>query len=116
MHVCVTNESKGLVVAPRARVATSLGERFLGLLGTASLALGEGLWITPCPSVHTFFMRYPIDILFLDKDGIVISQRTLVPWRFSRWEGKAVGVLELAAGAIELTGTQVGDHLTLKSI
>ena len=114
--LCVTNKSKGVIVIPRAKVAASMRSRFRGLLGMASLPAGEGLWLTPCHSVHTFFMRFPIDVLFLDDQGIVLSRATLKPWRVSRWERRAAGVLEMAAGTLERTRTDVGDQLTLKPI
>jgi uncharacterized membrane protein (UPF0127 family) len=67
------------------------------------------MWLEPCTSVHTFFMRYPIDVLFVDASGVAIGRQTLAPWRISRWYRKSRRVLELAAGTLEKTGTQVGD-------
>lgn len=89
-------------------------ERLVGLLTKSRLDPGEGLSIKPCTSVHTCFMRYPIDVLFLDKAGIVLHQRTLVPWRASRWVSRAAGVLEVAAGTLQRTGTQPGDRIEMK--
>ena len=114
--LCATNETKGVVLAPRVRVASSLWDRGVGLLGVASLPAGEGLWLKPCRSIHTFFMRFPIDVLFLDGRGAVLSQATLAPWRFSRWERQAAGVLELASGTLARTKTDAGDRITLKRI
>jgi len=114
--ICVTNQSKGAVLSRRVRVASSLWARCVGLLATASLPADEGLWLTPCRSVHTFFMRFPIDVLFLDAQGIVLSKATLTPWRFSRWERHAQGVLELAAGTLARTKTEVGDRIVLKNL
>ena len=114
--LCVMNETKGVVVAPRVRVASSFWARSKGLLGAASLPAGDGLWLKPCRSIHTFFMRFPIDALFLDGDGIVLSKTTLAPWRLSRWERRAAGVLELAAGTLDRTKTDVGDRMSLKQI
>lgn len=87
--------------------------RLKGLLGTRSLPDGEGLWIQPCQSVHTFFMRYPIDVLFLNKEGSVIYATTLAPWRMSRWVRGANGVLELPAGTLNRTQTQIGNRIRL---
>jgi uncharacterized membrane protein (UPF0127 family) len=61
-------------------------------------------------------MRYAIDVLFLDAQHRVLSARTLVPWRFSHWERRAAGVLELAAGTLAQTKTNVGDQLELKAL
>ncbi len=115
MRIQITNETKSHVIAPRARVAQSFLRRCLGLLGSSTLPEGEGLWITPCRSVHTFFMRYPIDVIFLDEAGVVLSATTLPPWRFSRYERRAIGALELSAGAITRSRTEVGDQFILRS-
>src|SRR5438132_748867 len=98
------NETKGQVIAPRVKVATTLWARGKGLLGTASLPSGDGLWLTPCRSVHTFFMGYPIDVAFLDAQGVILSKATLSPWRISPFEVRAVGALELPAGTLGQTG------------
>ncbi len=72
---------------------------------------GEGLWILPCEAIHTFFMKFDIDVLFLDKKRRVVKAvRRLRPWRLAgSWRGRSV--LELPAGTIEETGTQTGDVL-----
>lgn len=108
------NVSKKTDIASHVRVATSILERAVGLLGTSTLPPGEGLWISPCKSIHTFFMRYPIDVLFLDEKGTVIAQETLRPWRISRWQLKARGVLEVNAGAAQNSQTVLGDRIELK--
>jgi uncharacterized membrane protein (UPF0127 family) len=112
--VCVMNSSKGVTLARRVNVAASLGSRFRGLLGTSALSSDDGLWLTPCRSVHTFFMRYPIDVLFLNGHGIVVSKATLAPWRLSRWVREAAGVLEVAAGTLSRTKTDIGDRIEMK--
>jgi uncharacterized membrane protein (UPF0127 family) len=95
----------------KIRVASSFVDRGLGLLLTPALGPGEGLWLEPCTSIHTFFMRYPIDALFIDAEGRVIVRQTLPPWRVSRWHRASRGVLELAAGTLAQTGTQAGDRI-----
>jgi len=80
------------------------------------LPSGEGLWLKPCRSVHTFFMRFAIDVAFLDGEGVVLSKTTLSPWKMSRWEARAAGVLELPSGTLGRTRTDVGDRITLKQI
>jgi uncharacterized membrane protein (UPF0127 family) len=116
MLVCVTNESKRTVLAARAQVANSLWTRLRGLMGSSLLPEGEGLWLTPCTSVHSFFMRYPIDVLFLDARGTVITGGTLNPWRMTRWVRNAVGVLEIPKGMMDKTITRPGDKVTIKQI
>lgn len=83
----------------RARVARTLFERIRGLIGTKSLPEGEGMLILRCNSIHTFFMSFPIDAVFLDRDGNVVKTvRNIRPWRFFVWGGfRAVKVLETAS-------------------
>ncbi len=83
----------------RAKVARTLFERMKGLIGTKSLPPGEGMLITRCNSIHTFFMSFTIDATFFDKDGNVVKVvRNIRPWRFFVWGGfRAVKVLETAS-------------------
>lgn len=83
----------------RARVARTLFERIRGLIGTKSLPKGEGMLILRCNSIHTFFMSFPIDATFFDRDGNVVKVvRNIRPWRFFVWGGfRAVKVLETAS-------------------
>ena len=91
--------------------AVTPAARRKGLLGKRALAPGEGLWIRPCASVHTFFMRFPIDLVYLDRENRVKKAKTAVPaWRISACFG-AHSVLELPAGTVPSTETQPGDRL-----
>ena len=65
----VVNRTRGIVLGEEVRTAETFLSRLVGLLGTAAIAEGEGLWIVPCRSVHTLGMRYPIDVAFLDARG-----------------------------------------------
>jgi len=89
----------------------------VGLLGRRHLAGDEGLLVTPCTSIHTMFMRFPIDVLYLDREQTVVKAvRALRPFRFSAcFRGGGHSVLELPVGAIEASGTQTGDRLALTS-
>jgi uncharacterized protein len=100
----------------RVKVAASWTQRLVGLLGTSTLSDGEGLWITPCQAVHTFFMRYPIDVVFLDDRRAVLHQQTLGPWRFSAWKKGSRGILELPAGTLSRTGTMPGDEMEMQAL
>jgi uncharacterized protein len=93
--------------------ATSMRERMRGLLGHAPLGDRESMLLRPCRIVHTFGMTYPIDIVFLDQDGIVRRIYEAVPR--SRVRGCIVAwqTLEMAAGAAHLSGLRVGTHLPL---
>jgi uncharacterized membrane protein (UPF0127 family) len=84
----------------------------LGLMFRKRLGLGEALLIDPCGSVHTFFMRFPIDVVFLDKDDRVLKVAAeLRPYRFAFGSGSK-RVLEMAAGSAASVGLNVGDQLT----
>jgi uncharacterized membrane protein (UPF0127 family) len=85
--------------------------RFRGLMGQRRLSEGEALLIDPCNSVHTFFMRFPIDVLFLDRDDRVLKMSTEIrPFRVAIGRG-ARRVLELATGRAKLAGVRVGDRI-----
>lgn len=83
----------------RAKVARAFPERVRGLIGTKSLAPGEGLLIEKCNAIHTFFMSFPIDAYFLDGENRVIKTVKMIrPWSFLVWGGwRAKKVLEVAA-------------------
>lgn len=111
--VRVENRTSGTVIGDRIRVATSLGERTVGLLRTPQLSPGEGLWIERSPSIHMFFMPYAIDAVFVADDGRVTKVVSdLKPWRVVWWAPGARDCLELPAGTAEATRTRVGDFLT----
>jgi uncharacterized membrane protein (UPF0127 family) len=89
------------VLAERLEVARTSWSRFVGLMGRAELPAGAGLLIEPCNSIHMFFMRFPIDALFLDRDRRV--KRVLLrlkPWRVSPMVFGAKSVVELPAGTV----------------
>lgn len=100
-----------LVIA-RLEIARTFMERAIGLMGRRALPRECGLLITPCASIHTGFMRFPIDVLFLDRSLTVVKiVRELRPWR-TAWGGSAArSTLEVAAGTP--TGLCVGDPLRL---
>jgi uncharacterized membrane protein (UPF0127 family) len=90
--------------------------RMRGLLGRRSLPAGEGLLIRPAPSVHTFFMRFPIDVVFLSRSGDVLKVCADVgPWRARSCRG-AYAVLELAAGEAERGGVVTGDNIEIEDL
>ena len=71
--VRVVNRTGEILLGDKVRTARTFLSRFVGLLGTAAIADGEGLWIVPCRGVHTLGMRYPIDVAFLDARGAVVG-------------------------------------------
>jgi uncharacterized membrane protein (UPF0127 family) len=109
--VVVLVRGDGSTVCERCVVANTMLPRMRGLLGQRSLPAGEGLLIRPAPSVHTFFMRFPIDVVFVSRAGEVLKVSADVgPWRARSCRG-AYAVLELAAGEAERRGVTVGDHI-----
>jgi uncharacterized protein len=114
--VKVRNETRKTVLAEAAELADTSAKRRTGLLKHTGLKAGEGLWIVPCESVHTFFMKFPIDLVYLDKKRKVRKVRHAVPaWRLSACLA-AHSVLELPAGTVERTGTAVGDDLSVEKL
>ena len=105
------NISKGgIIVADKVDWAGSSAQRRHGLLGRQSLSPEEGMYIAPSQWIHTFGMQFPIDIVFLAKDGRVLSiYHSLKPNRLSKISFRAEGALELAAGRLLATNTEVGD-------
>ena len=97
----------------RCRVAATPSSRMRGLLGRRSLAGGEGLLLRPTSSIHTWFMRFPIDAVFLAEDGTVVRiAEDLRPWRAAGHRG-ARAVLELASGECARRGLRTGDRVEL---
>ena len=110
----VHNSSRETLLADRAQIADSSKTRKIGLLKHDRLEAGDGLWITPCEGVHTVGMKFPIDVLFLDKQRKVVKIRPAMPrWRMAAclW---AHSVLELPSGTAAATRTARGDQLVLE--
>ena len=100
------------LVAARVEVAEAWWARLKGLLGRACLTPDEVLHIAPCNSIHMFFMRFPIDVAFLDEGGKVVRAiHSIKPWRATRVYLAAHSALELCAGTLARTGVQEGDVL-----
>ncbi len=103
----------GSVICERCAVADRMLPRMKGLLGRRSLRAGEGLLIRPAPSIHTFFMRFAIDAVFLGRDGDVLKvAHNIRPWRARSCRG-ARAVLELAAGEAKRHGISYGERLAV---
>jgi len=110
----IVNRSKQSILADNISCADTSFKRLKGLLGRKSLNKGEALIITPSNSIHTFFMRFPIDVLFVDNNNRVIKViSSLKPYRLSPicWQGKFV--IELPVGTIQASSTQEGDTLQI---
>ncbi len=108
------NITRGTVLGSEIELADTPRSRARGLLGTYSLAPGEGMWLTPCRHVHTMGMRYPIDLAFLDcRFRVLRTAENLPPSRISPLVWRARSVLELPAGRLKETNTQLGDVLEI---
>lgn len=107
----VSNLTHDTVLATCLELADSGPKRNKGLLGRQGLPPGGGLWIIPCESVHTFWMQFPIDLVYLDRNKKIRGLRSNVPpWRLSACLS-AHSILELPSGTIQRTLTQLGDAL-----
>jgi uncharacterized membrane protein (UPF0127 family) len=116
------NLTRGTVVAADLAVASSLWAKFRGLMGRsrASFPDGSGLWFEGTSSIHMLFMRFPIDCVFLSKEAttgtrrVVGLRRALPAWRGVVWYVRgADGLIELPPGAVDASGTQLGDEVRL---
>ncbi len=108
----VTNQSKNTVLADRCIVANTFLSRLKGLLGTSSLSQGEGLLLVGEKSIHTFFMAYPIDVVYINAEKTVIRlDRNLVPNRIGKHSAQSAYILELPVGVINSSRTDIGDQL-----
>lgn len=95
-------KSNGLILCHKMRVASNIFSRMKGLMFSTSLPDCDGFLISPCNSIHTFFMLYPIDVIFLDKDFKIVKViYDLSPWRMTWVYFKARHVLEMKAGTLE---------------
>lgn len=110
------NRTRQVYLAKELRIAGTHWSRFRGLIGTTrdQFREGGGLWIVPCHGVHTLGMRFPIDVVYLDREHTVIYlQQNLPPWRFAALRIRAASVLELPENTVQATGTAVGDRIEI---
>jgi uncharacterized protein len=110
----LVNVGRGTVLATRIEAAFDSRTRNRGLLGRSGIPAGSAMVIAPSNSVHMFFMRFPLDIVFVAKDGTVVKTRPNVrPWRVAAaW--RAFAVVEGPVGMIDRTGTRPGDTLAVE--
>jgi len=111
------NQTRQLYVATELAVADTHWSRLRGLLGMSADDFGNGcgLWIRPCRGVHTLAMRFPIDVVYLNRAGTVVHvEHNLQPWRFSPVRMQAASILELPSHTVARTGTALGDSIEIK--
>jgi uncharacterized membrane protein (UPF0127 family) len=115
--VQVVNCRSGSILGSRVTLAVGVRSRLQGLLGRSDLAPDEGLWLEPCASIHMFFMRFAIDVVFVDRLGTVVKPCEHVgPWRLASGGRCARAALELPVGTIDRSDTRAGDRLELRSV
>ncbi len=108
----LVSETSGKVLIGRLTVADTFWSRFVGLQFQRKLAAGDGLLLVPCSSVHTSFLRFPLDVVFLDRHGSVLAiRRNLRPWRMAWGPRKSHAVLEVPAGSGDF---QLGEQLRIE--
>ena len=109
----LVNARCGETIASDVNLALTRAERRQGLLGRDSLDLSAALVLSPCWSIHTMFMRFPIDVVFVDRDGRALRiVRELAPWRIAVAR-RAHAAIELPAGCLRARDVRVGDELYL---
>lgn len=110
------NRTRTTYLATELLIARTHWSRFRGLMATdaARFRRGQGLWITPCHGIHTFAMRFPIDVVYLDPERIVVHiEEELKPWRLAAIRVLATSVLELPVGTVRDTQTALGDQVDI---
>lgn len=114
--VRVRNATRGTVIAERAEVAYTFWQRLRGLIGRKALPDGEGLVIEPCAGVHAFFLRVPIDVILVGRDGRVLRVLApLPPWSPGALVPGARCAVEVPAGTAARTGTRPGDSIAIEA-
>jgi uncharacterized membrane protein (UPF0127 family) len=109
----IRNATRNTELGDSIGIANTSATRRTGLLKHTHLGPGEGLWIVPCESVHTFFMKFAIDLVYLDREHIVRKVRHAVgPWRMSACLS-AHSIIELPAGTVKASSTVAGDKLEI---
>jgi uncharacterized membrane protein (UPF0127 family) len=112
------NRTRSVYLANDLQVADTHWSRFRGLMamGADAFCEGKGLWIIPCRGVHTMAMRFPIDVVYLDRDETVVHvEENLKPWRFAPIRLQAFSVLELPSRTVTSTSTAVGDKVQIET-
>src|SRR5947208_11793254 len=113
----VRNRTREAILASKVQLADTPRARRIGLLKHESLDAGEGLWIYPTQAIHTFGMRFPIDVAFLDRSlRIKRIYHELAPFRLTTFVWGAQSVLELPSGSLANTSTTVGDELQISPL
>ena len=116
MRYRLRNVTRGTVLGEAIDIADTSAKRTTGLLKHTELRAGEGLWIVPCEGVHTFFMKFALDLVYIDKKNLVRKVvRDVRPWRVS-FCLMADSIVELPVGVVGESATQKGDEMVFERI
>lgn len=110
------NQTRHAYLATHLSVAGTHWSRLRGLMGmkAGKFPAGNGLWIVPCHGVHTLAMNFPIDVIYLDANKLVVHvEQNLKPWRMARVSMRTASVLELPGNTLEPSGTMIGDQIEI---
>ncbi len=110
------NRTRQTYLATQLSIAATHWTRLRGLMCTEadSFHVGQGLWIVPSRGVHTFAMRFPIDVVYLDEEKTVVHlEQDLKPWRVAALRMQAASVIELPRNILHTTGTSIGDEIEI---
>ncbi|MDP4092478.1 MAG: DUF192 domain-containing protein [Bacillota bacterium] len=111
----IVNLTRNKSLADNCIHADSFLSRFKGLMLKKNISPGSGLLIKPCSSIHMFFMRFSIDVIFIDRDNVIIHTMSgIKPWHVSPFIKGSKSVLELPEGTIVITGTNKGDKISFE--
>ena len=114
LHIAIGSRSR--VICGNVEIADQFVTRFVGLLGRKGLAKNTGLWLNPSRGVHTFGMRFAIDVVALDSEMTVVGlHRDLRAWRIAATSSATRSVLELPAGHIDAFNLGLGERLSLRA-
>ena len=114
-HLQVRKKTDGTLISSQCIWARNSWSRLVGLLGHSSLAPEESLLIEPCKQVHTWFMRFPIDVVFLSKNNEILDCKSMMPWKLSPLNFKASKILELPLGACKKFNCEIGEVLSFEA-
>jgi uncharacterized protein len=115
MPILIVNTTRNSALSTNSHIARGYWRRLFGLMGKKPLSQGEALIIDPCSSVHTHWMRFAIDVIYVNKEhALVWIDHALAAWKIVHFYKKIRYSVELPAGTFDASGIQVGDVLSLR--
>jgi uncharacterized protein len=112
----IINKTRNITLSDNCENADTFFKRFIGLMFRTGLPEGSALLLKPCNSIHTFFMRFTIDVIYIDRNNTIVRiRRGLRPWRVTAPVKGAASVIEFLAGTAAVKSSEQGDQLEIKS-